>query len=263
MRFKNPLFETNILTKLDLIDQACHRAIQGEFYTVPKVPGRDVPICALKNLPSKKRIGSQEGQARGLHDLANIELQAMELAFRTLIEFPESMSSSMKHQLVEIIFDEARHLKLCIEQIQNLGFQWGSWPIHTVLWDCVCETDSLLDRLFIVHRYLEGSGLDASEKILKRLDQVGDKGTLQVVRTIAEEEISHVQFGSFWYQKICLENKIDSDLDFKERSLRLYQRLPRRLEPINEGLRSQVGFTSSEISTVLSIQKRQSRNRKC
>ena len=32
------------------------------------------------------------------------------------------------------------------------------------LWQCASKTDELLDRILIVHRYLEGAGLDASEK---------------------------------------------------------------------------------------------------
>ena len=46
-----------------------------------------------------------EGHARLLHDLANIELQAMELAVRSLYEFPEA-TTEFKKDLAEIALGE-------------------------------------------------------------------------------------------------------------------------------------------------------------
>jgi len=260
MEMNNPLTLKDTSSKILQIEAACHMALTGKWdlFSIPQEIGRDIEVRAIKDLPKKGGVGSEKGQARLLHDLASIELQAMELGFRTLVEFNAEISTDFKYQLTEVILDESRHLKLCLDQMESLGSFWGEWPVHTGLWESVSEKDSLLDRILIVHRYLEGSGLDASDKLLRRLDQVGNKDTLQVVKTISEDEMGHVQFGSFWYKTLCSQMKIDSDEDFQKRSQHLFKRLPRRLEPIQENIRQQAGFSTNEIETLKWIQIKQS-----
>lgn len=257
MDFENPLVISDISRKLRVIETACHQVLSGKGgFDVPEVIGRDVEVREISELPAKSGLGSGNGQARMLHDLASIELQAMEMSFRTLVDFPDA-PKQFRDQLADIVLDEARHLRLCLDQIRNLGCEWGDWPVHTGLWRCLSNEDSLLDRLFIVHRFLEGSGLDAGDKILRRLKQVGYKGTVHVVKVIAEEEVGHVQFGSRWYKEVCKIQKRDASLDFLSRSESLFRRLPRRLEPMNQELRKSAGFSAEELSILKSVQDRQ------
>ncbi|MEO0336753.1 MAG: DUF455 family protein, partial [Pseudomonadota bacterium] len=226
----NPLLAKSVWDKLRVIEQSCHSALVGQrLFEVPEIPGRDIEVCAASQLPPKPGLSSEEGHARLLHDLASIELQAMELGFRTLVELSSDAPSCFREQLGEIILDEARHLRLCLEQIQRLGFEWGDWPSHLGLWSCVCADDSLLERLVIVHRYLEGSGLDASDKIHRRLSGTLIPGTGEVVKLIAEEEVGHVLFGSKWFREFCqLDPSIfDSELEFKRIVGEVFPRLPR------------------------------------
>lgn len=84
------LLEREARHKLRDLDSALHGLLAGDTLTIPKDPGRDVQTLALRNLPDKKGLSSKEGQARLLHDLASIELQAMELGLRTLAEFADA-----------------------------------------------------------------------------------------------------------------------------------------------------------------------------
>ncbi len=59
-------------------------AFASTISSSPESIGRDVRVVPPAALPRKLGLSSTEGQARLLHDLANIELQAMELAVRTL-----------------------------------------------------------------------------------------------------------------------------------------------------------------------------------
>jgi len=249
------LYEPDIWRKLQLIEEDCHQALtRSEKQKLPKTPARDIHVCALSQLPPKPGFSTIEGQARLLHDLASIELQAMELGLRTLVEYQEQSSKEFKEQLVNIILDEAKHLKMCLTQIQSLGFRWGDWPSHLGLWACVSEQDSFSERLILVHRYLEGSGLDAGEKILRRLSGSVRKGTLEVVKTISEEELGHVRFGSDWFKSVCQNANLDTDQEFKRILTELYPRLPRRLERLNYEIRKQVGFSDEEIKMLEQIQ---------
>lgn len=223
---------------------AAHRSFA---HHVPESPLRDAIISPAKNHPPKKGLSFVEGQARLLHDLANIELQAMELGYRTLVEFPEA-PQGFREELLAITVQESQHLELCLNAIEKLGHQWGQWPIHLGLWQAVGAKDSLLDRILIVHRYLEGSGLDAGETLIRRLDSVAGETLRPVLKTIFDDEVSHVDFGSRWYREICKMDRLDPQEDFPTRMDSLRKILPRRAEPISRSKRLAAGFTENEIS---------------
>lgn len=250
----NILEVAEIKEKISSIDLSCELALRGQL-KIPAILGRDVKVLPIKELPKKPGLSTTLGLGRLLHDLANIELQAMELGLRTLIEFPEA-PEIFREQLLDIVIDEARHLSLCLEQMETLKQAWGAWPVHLGLWLSVSAEDSLLDRVLIVHRYLEGAGLDAGETILRKLSGVDERGVRGVVKTIAEEEIGHVRFGSDWYKQLCQKQKLDPAQDFEQRLDKLFHRIPRRLEKIEKTIRKKAGFTEDELSVLEKFQGR-------
>ncbi len=230
------------------MESSIEAARQGRL-SVPEKAFRDVLVLPPDSHPNKKGLSFKEGQARLLHDLANIELQAMELALRTVAEFPFEEKKFLD-ELCDLALSERKHLKLCLQGLEELGFSWGHWPIHTVLWDAVDASDSLLDRILIVHRYLEGGGLDAGEILLNRLKGVPFGKVHEVVSTIVSEEVEHVSFGSRWYKYFCQKQKLDADHDFKERFAKLKIKLPKRIEKTSVELRKKAGFTEEEIECI-------------
>jgi uncharacterized ferritin-like protein (DUF455 family) len=209
---------------------------------------RDVTVVKKCHLPDKPGLSTVEGQARLLHDLGSIELQAMELGFRTLVEYPDA-PRDFREQLAEITMGEGRHLELCLNGLNTLDFEWGHWSVHTALLQSVAVEDSLLDRILIVHRYLEGSGLDAGEAILRRLNGTQSPVAKPVMQTIRREEVDHVLFGSRWYRQLCNDQGLDPSEDFSKR-IEIINRLVPRRERIDHDLRRQAGFTDHEISVL-------------
>lgn len=250
------LMAPSVHKKLANIEAGIHQALMGSGELIPLSPARDVEVLAIHKHPPKKGLSHKEGQARLLHDLASIELQAMELAYRSLIEFPDA-DVTFRNELADLTLSEAQHLRLCLEGIDKLGFKWGDWPVHLGLWECVSASDSLLDRLLIVHRYLEGSGLDAGETILNRLKGVEDLHVRNAVKVIVDEEVGHVLFGSRWYKEFCVRDKKDPDHDFVERLQRLKGILPRRLERIVSPIRKRAGFSDVEIKSLEILREEQ------
>lgn len=238
---------TDVHEKIKVLRQNADFALKQTIRTeVPLIPARDAQVLEFKAHPPKKGFSTKEGQARMLHDLASIELQAMELGIRTLAEFPEA-PEEFKEELWKITLSESEHLEMCLTEIDNLGFKWGDWPINCGLWQSVSAEDSILDRVLIVHRYLEGSGLDAGDSLLKRLGGVDAVGVQKAVKIINTEEIGHVLFGTNWYINFCKAEKLDPTHDFAWRMDKLRAVLPRRINPINHDLRKQSGFTPEEI----------------
>lgn len=253
---QNVLVTSAIDGKISALENQVHRALLGEVFQIPVMPERDIEIWQKARHPAKKGLSFVEGQARLLHDMANIELQAMELALRTLCEYPDA-ATTFREQLAALTLSEGQHLKMCIQGLRDLGYEWGHWPIHMALWNAVSETDSLIDRIFIVHRYLEGSGLDSGKSLIERFSQIPPNKTAEIMKVISDEELGHVQFGSFWYREFCKQQRLDADHTFKKLLKDLLPRLPRRMEPVNIELRRHADFNESEIKTLVELRESQ------
>lgn len=238
---------SDIYQKIDVLRQNADFVLRNNNRViVPFEPARDTSVLEFKAHPPKKGLSTKEGQARMLHDLASIELQAMELGLRTFAEFPD-LPDEFKEELWNLTLSEASHLEMCLSEIEALGFKWGDWPVNCGLWTTVTPEDSLIDRVLIVHRYLEGSGLDAGDTLLRRLAGVDAVGTQKALKIINIEEIGHVQFGTKWYFQFCKRQGFDPNDDFINRMNRLRGALPKRINPINFELRKKAGFTDEEI----------------
>lgn len=237
----------NVNEKINVLRRSADLVLNQKIkIKVPILPARDVRVLEFKAHPEKKGLSTKEGQARMLHDLASIELQAMELGLRTLAEFPEA-PQEFKEDLWKVTLSESEHLEMCLTEINTLGFSWGDWPVNCGLWSTVSAEDSIIDRVLIVHRYLEGSGLDAGDTLLKRLGGVDAVGTKNALKIINTEEIGHVLFGTKWYVKFCEREGLNPKLDFVERMNKLRGVLPKRVTPINKELRKLAGFSQDEI----------------
>ncbi len=222
----------------------------GPFF-IPEIPGRNGLVCDSIRGP-KEKISTAMGQARLLHELANIEMQAMELCLRTYLEYPDS-PPEFRRELAALALDEARHLGLCLEGLKTFEIQFGHWPIHLHLWKTVSSDDSLLDRIVIVHRYLEASGLDAGNQIIDKLRSCQAVSIQKIMTTIHTDEIRHVDFGSRWYREICKLEGLDPEIDFPQRIEKLKVRLPKRVEKFDIKSRKLAGFLDSEIELLQSL----------
>lgn len=215
-----------------------------DFFSMPV--SRTVSVLSPQELPDKPGLASILGQGRLMHDLASIELQACEVMMRTLLDFPDA-PPDFREALGSLIREELLHFQLCLEALENCRLTWGSFPVHLGLWGALRNQDSLLDRVLLIHRYLEGSGLDASAQINRRLNGIDSRRIKPAVDIIFRDEINHVLFGSKWYRQLCQLENLDAQKDFPLRMEKLKGQLPRRLEKIDVTLRLKAGFTLEEI----------------
>lgn len=251
------LLTAAINEKLAGLDSVLERALcKPQSFAIPMLPARDVRTVPISELRGKPGLSTAEGQGRLLHDVANIELQAMELAFRSLVEFPEA-PADFRQELAALVLSEAKHLKLCLEGLDDLGFAWGHWPIHLALWESVDAADSLLHRILIVHRYLEGSGLDAGHAIQRKLTGFNSSRVRPILDVIVREEIDHVNFGSKWFRRICKLEGQDSHVAFVSGLKYIEDRVPKRMEALYVPFRKSAGFSDEEIQTLLLFQRRE------
>ena len=248
----------SIIIKEKLTRQCLAYCNQNEFIDSPKFLPKEFEhpsyaqkcqIVEPKSLVARKDFHTAEGLASLVHSITHIEYSAIDLALDAVYRYSE-MEQLFKTDWLEVALDEIKHYQMLEELLNDLGFKYGDFPVHCGLFDASRNTDkSLLDRMAIIPRYYEASGLDVTPQILKKLDNkrkiASVKKLMDLLDVIYIEEIVHVQKGDYWFKKVCeLEGK-NSEIYFD--ILERYDILNKHRPHLNVDARKKAGFTCSEI----------------
>lgn len=77
-------------------------------------------------------------------------------------------------------------------------------PVIPKLTFAIKQTEhSLLDRIGVISLMHEGRGVQAVEKLITQLQQIGDNKSVEVVRVIQRDEFKHFDLGWKWFFRIC------------------------------------------------------------
>ena len=206
-------------------------------------------IVLPKDLPHRKDFASKEGLATLVHSIIHIEYSAIDLALDAVYRYPK-MSQAYKVDWLVVAEDEIRHFKMLNVLLEELGFSYGDFPVHCGLFDAANNTaHKLLDRMAIVPRYFEASGLDVNPQIVKKLHNKRKnpmiKKLIDALDIIYEEEIEHVQKGDRWFKYLCEKEGKNEDVYFE--ILDQYDLLNKHRPHVNVEARKEAGFTCSEI----------------
>ncbi len=206
-------------------------------------------IVKPNELVTRKDFAKPKGLASLVHAILHIEYSAIDLALDAVYRYP-NMNQKYKVDWLEVALDEVKHYLMLESLLVELGFKYGDFPVHSGLFDIAVDTSkSILDRMAIVPRYYEASGLDVTPQILKRLENKRKipsvKRFIDTLHIIYEEEISHVQKGDYWFKYLCKiegkEPKIYFDI------LKKYGLLEKHRPYVNVSARKEAGFSCSEI----------------
>ena len=206
-------------------------------------------IVAPAKLPHRKDFQTAEGLAILVHSIAHIEFSAIDLALDAVYRYP-TMSKVYKVDWLEVAVDEIRHFKILEALLNELGFIYGDFPVHSGLFDAANNTaHNILDRMAIVPRYFEASGLDVGPQIIKRLDNKRKMPNvaklIEILNIIHDEEIEHVLKGDKWFKYLCEREGKDEDVYFE--ILECYDLLDKHRPHVNAKARKEAGFTCNEI----------------
>ncbi len=206
-------------------------------------------IVNPRELPARKDFDSREGLGSLVHAITHIEYSAIDLALDAVYRFPE-MPMEYKIDWLIVAEDEIRHYKMLKELLDDLGYVYGDFPVHCGLFDAAEHTaDSILDRMAIIPRYYEASGLDVNPQIAKKLDNKRKKPIIKklidALSIIYDEEIDHVHKGDKWFKYLCKKEGLDESIYFE--ILERYKLLTKHRPHINVDGRKEAGFTCDEI----------------
>ncbi len=210
-------------------------------------------LCKIVNpneLPNRKDFESKEGLASLVHAIVHIEYSAIDLALDAIYRFSD-MPIEYKIDWLIVANDEIRHFKMLMKILKDLGFNYGDFPVHCGLFDASNHTSKdVLDRMAIIPRYYEASGLDVNPQIIKKLDNKRKNPTvakiIEALNIIYDEEIEHVYKGDKWFKYICNKRDLNHKDTYQEILKKYY--LDKKHRPhINVEARKEAGFSCDEI----------------
>ena len=200
------------------------------------VPAREIP-----SLKSSRMSPS----AYTLHNLAHVELNAIDLAWDSMVRFSHlRLPHAFYEDFVRVADDESRHLGWCLQRLYEVGARYGDMPAHNLLWDgCIASSNDVRERLAVVPMSQEARGLDAGGRLAERLVGWGDNVSAAIVTRISEEERQHVAVGTYWFGAICGALEQDAQSVFVDTLTTLTPELLR--PPFNNEAREAVGLPRS------------------
>ncbi|MEM9043230.1 MAG: ferritin-like domain-containing protein [Pseudomonadota bacterium] len=209
----------------------------------PRHPARPVEpeLKDPRDMP-RRRPGTQTGRNALLHAIAHIELNAVDLHWDAVARYAgHDLPLGYFDDWVRAADDESKHFGLLSERLQALGSSYGALPAHAGMWRAAEDTvDDLLGRLAVVPMVLEARGLDVTPGMIAMFDKAQDAESVAALEVIYSEEVSHVAYGSKWFNFLCGRHGFDPKPKFHE-LVRHY--FPGSLKsPFNEPKRAEAGI---------------------
>jgi uncharacterized ferritin-like protein (DUF455 family) len=200
----------------------------------------------------RRRLGSEAGRAALVHAVTHIEFNAINLALDAVYRFRD-MPRQYYIDWMSVAADEARHFQLLSRRLTELGFAYGDFPAHNGLWEMAQRTaDDCMKRMALVPRVLEARGLDVTPGMIERLNTAGDDETARILGIILDEEVRHVEIGSYWFRTCCDQRGLEPESTFLGLLKEYFSGSLRG--PFNIPARMRAGFTQREMDAISSIE---------
>ena len=209
-------------------------------------PGRlDKPVFVELKKIKKRGFNSIQQRASLIHALAHIELTAVNLAWDSIYRYRD-LPKEYYDDWVQTGKEESQHFQLLQQSLNNMGYEYGDFPVHNELWQMAVTTaDDLMARMAIVHRVLEARALDVIPFSVDKFRHLGDKHTADSLIIIANDEIGHVNAGARWFRYRCEQEKVNPDEMFFKLLKKYLKASPKG--PFNYDARLKAGFNQYEM----------------
>jgi uncharacterized ferritin-like protein (DUF455 family) len=211
---------------------------------MPDEPARpDQPELLLpRDMPKRRKGGSERGRIALWHALAHIEFVAIDLALDMAGRFGAEMGRGFVSDFLVVAADEAMHFALIERKLRALGSHYGALPAHGGLWEAAGATShDVAARLAVVPMVLEARGLDVTPATLERVRAGGDEHGARILSRILDDEIRHVRFGAIHFESLALARGEPSDELWKTLVKRHFHGAVK--PPFNDSARSAAGLS--------------------
>ncbi|WP_457564165.1 ferritin-like domain-containing protein [Caminibacter sp.] len=168
-------------------------------------------IVPPAKVPRRRGFETPEKKAVLLHAIVHIEYSAIDLALDACYRF-RNLPREYYLDWMEVAEDEIRHFKMMNALLEKTGYKYGDFEVHNSLFEASQKTQDLLSRMAVIPRWYEANGLDANEKIIKKLSRIKKpfaKEVIDALKIILEEEIPHVSKGDKWFKWECKQKGLE------------------------------------------------------
>ena len=215
-------------------------------------------ILPPKNVPQGKYLKNDLNMAHLLHSVAHIEFSAIDLALDCAYRF-RHLPKSYYFDWIEVANEEVKHFLLLDDLLHKIGFQYGDFGVHTLLFDGMKHCDILLGRIALIPRGMEAVGLDVNPFLCAKVRScnhaIKDE-LLDSLNIILHDEIHHVSKGNFWFHYICDKEQIEKE-DRAKTYIEILKRhnftFPKANSKLNTEMRLQAGFSMQELQMLENI----------
>ena len=135
--------------------------------------------------------GTPEYRREFFHRQMNEEMNVMEQAAQSLVDFPDE-PWAIRKAVAGQCADEARHTLAYLRLMKEKGIEVGEYPVLNFQFRVLEKIDSLVGRLAVENRSFEADGLDAATFGVEEALNEGDPGFSALLDGQAADEITHV-----------------------------------------------------------------------
>ncbi len=207
-------------------------------------------IVPPQDVPKRSNLTARDGQVNLIHAIAHIEYSAIDLALDAAYRFTD-LPKKYYDDWLEVADDEIRHFLMLNKHLLELNAAYGDIEVHNALFEASQRTQTLVERMAVVPRYLEANGLDATPMILTKLHKLPKSEMIEKIidtlEIILEEEIDHVKKGDVWFNYACEIENISTNVYF-EIIDKYYPQGFLRPKNLNIEARKEAGFSCTELN---------------
>ncbi len=175
-------------------------------FELPHKPGRSGRISFSSErmkFPKAVHLNENDMKAMALHSFANHELLAIEMMAAALLVYPHSSEEHLrfKRGIFSALRDEQKHLSLYIGRLNELGYEFGDFPLNDFFWRQMEKLKTPAQYTAMMSLTFEAANLDFAQHYAEIFRNFGDHTTASILDTVLEDEITHVAFGAYWMKK--------------------------------------------------------------
>lgn len=175
-------------------------------YHLPSLPGRIGNLSFSEDqmkFPKAQRLNETDKKAMALHSFANHELLAIEMMASALLIYPHKTEEDIrfKRGILTALKEEQKHLGLYIGRLNELGYQFGDFPLNDFFWRQMDKLKTPAQYAAVMALTFEAANLDFAQYYAKIFRDHGDEKTASIMDIVLEDEIGHVAFGCHWMKK--------------------------------------------------------------
>jgi len=189
-----------------LIPPPIHHFDWDPIVKLPPNPSRENKIqFSEKQLkfPKQNNLNNPLNSSIALSAFANHELLAVEMMACAVLYYPHKTDEEKKFKigLINTIKDEQKHFALYQRRMNDLGFEFGDFPLNNFFWKQMEKMHTPESFIATMSLTFEAANLDFACFYQNLFLSWNDLETAKILEIVYHDEISHVAFGYHYLNK--------------------------------------------------------------